>query len=482
MRAFLLDKFHLYHNRRRKTMKRFLVITLTIVMSIGLLLQACSPAQPATTAPQSEQQPAQPAASGPVNIAFWHAMSGHNGEVIEELVKRFNESQSGIVVTSTYQGSYDDSINKLKAGLQSKDVPAVVQVYDIGTRLMIDLGVMTPMQDFIDAEKFDVADIEPNVANYYSVDGRLWSMPFNTSNPVLYYNKDMFKAAGLDPEKAPATWDEVAADARALTIKDASGATTQYGCSFAIYGWFVEQFIAVQGGYYVNNDNGRTALATEATFNGPEGVELLKWWKGMNDEGICTNLGRATADTKKAFDSGLVAMTLDSTAGLRDRINAAEGKFEVGVGFLPRANADDYKTAGTIIGGASLWITNQRPEEEQKAAWEFVKFMSSAQSQAYWHIQTGYYPINSKGYNEPDDVAWREQYPQFQVAIDQLHMAPLNNVTAGGLIGVFPEARQTVETAIEACFAGDVTCEEALNNAAQSVTQSIKDYNDNIGQ
>jgi sn-glycerol 3-phosphate transport system substrate-binding protein len=469
-------------------MKRSVFSILTIIILLGMLLQACASAPTATT-----EAPVQPAATeapvvteapaaAPVAIDFWHAMSGHNGEVIDELVKRFNESQSNVVVTATYQGSYDDEINKLKAGLQSKDVPAVVQVYDIGTRLMIDLNVMTPMQDFIDKESFDVADIEPNVANYYTVDGRLWSMPFNTSNPVLYYNKDLFKAAGLDPEVAPRTWEEVAADARALTVKDSSGQTTQYGCSFAIYGWFVEQFIAVQGGYYVDNENGRLATASQAAFNGHEGVDLLNWWKGMIDEGICTNLGRATSDTKKAFDSGVVAMTLDSTAGLRDRISAAEGKFEVGVGFLPRANEADYGTAGTIIGGASLWITNLRSAEEQAGAWEFVKFMSSAESQAYWHIQTGYYPINSKGYNQPDDVAWRAQYPQFQVAIDQLHMAPLNNVTAGGLIGVFPEARQTVETAIEEFFSGQATAQEALDKAADSVTTAIQDYNDNISQ
>ena len=460
-------------------MKRSLSVILTIAMVLGLLLSACgTTAEP--TAVQAEPTAVAPAA--PVAINFWHAMSGHNGEVIEELVKRFNESQSEVVVTSTFQGSYDDEINKLKAGLQSKDVPAVVQVYDLGTRLLIDLKVITPMQDFIDREGFEISDIEPNVANYYSVDGRLQSMPFNTSNPVLYYNKNLFKEAGLDPEKAPRTWDEVAEYSRALTKKDASGNVTQWGCTFAMYGWFVEQFIAVQGGYYVNNENGRTALATEATFNGPEGVALLTWWKSLIDEGICANLGRSTTDTKKAFDSGVAAMTLDSTAGLRDRISAAEGKFEVGVGFLPRAKEADYGTAGTIIGGASVWIINQRPAEEQEAAWKFVKFMSSADSQAYWHIQTGYYPINAKGYNHPDDVAWREQYPQFQVAIDQLHMSPLNNVTAGGLIGVFPEARQTVEAAMEECFAGQATPQEALDKAAASVTQAIKDYNDNIGK
>ena len=409
-------------------------------------------------------------------------MSGHNGEVVDELVKRFNESQDKVIVTATFQGSYDDEINKLKAGFQSKDVPAVVQVYDIGTRLMIDLDVMTPMQDFIDAENFDVADIEPNVANYYSVDGKMWSMPFNTSNPVLYYNKNLFAEAGLDPEKAPKTWAEIEEASRALTKKDASGATIQYGCSFAIYGWFVEQFLAVQGAYYVDNDNGRTATATKAVFNGPEGVALLNWWKGMIDEGICSNLGRKTTDTKAAFDSGAVAMTLDSTAGLRDRIAAAEGKFEVGVGYLPRAKAEDYGKAGTIIGGASVWITNLRPVEEQQAAWEFVKFLSSAESQAYWHIQTGYYPINSKGYNEPDDVAWRAQYPQFEVAMDQLHIAPLNNITAGGLIGVFPEARQTIEGAVEEFFAGQATAQEALDKAALSVTTAIEDYNLSIGK
>ena len=132
----------------------------------------------------------------------------------------FNLSQQKCYVEPTYQGSYDDSLNKLKAGLQSKDVPALVQVFDIGSRLMIDLKVATPVQDFIDKEKYDISDLEPNVLAYYSVDDKLWSMPFNTSNPILYYNKDMFKAAGLDPEKPPRTWAEVEDAAKKLTKKD----------------------------------------------------------------------------------------------------------------------------------------------------------------------------------------------------------------------------------------------------------------------
>ncbi|HOQ98797.1 MAG TPA: ABC transporter substrate-binding protein [Anaerolineae bacterium] len=450
-------------------MKRAFLILMVLALFAGML-PGCAPAAQPTKAPDQ-----------PVKIDFWFAMSGKTGEVVQTMVKRFNESQNEVFVTATFQGSYDDEINKLKAGLQSKNVPAVVQIYDLGTRLLTDLKVITPMQDFIDKEKFDISDIEKNILNYYTVDGKLQSMPFNSSNPVLYYNKDMFKAANLDPEKPPRTWAEVAEYSRKLTKKDASGKTVQYGNSFAFYGWFFEQWMAVSGQYYTNNENGRKARATEATFNNDRGVALLEWWKSMIDEGISQNLGRSTTDTKKAFDAGTVAMTLDSTAALRDRVDAAAGKFELGVGFLPRQNEEDYGKAGTIIGGASLWILNARPQAEQDAAWKFVKFMVAAEQQAFWHINTGYYPVHAKGYNHPDDVAWREKYPQFQVAIDQLHMAPTNNVTAGGLIGVFPEARQTVEKAIEAYMTGTTpTAKQALDEAARSITQSIQDYNDTV--
>ena len=477
-------------------MKRALFIILVLAL-LAAMLPGCAPAaqptaapQPttapaqATKAPEATKAPATAAPSGgaqPIKIDFWHAMSGKNGEVIQAMVDKFNKSQNEVFVTATFQGSYDDEINKLKAGLQSKNVPAVVQIYDLGTRLLTDLKVITPMQNFIDEEKFDISDIEPNILNYYTVDGKLQSMPFNSSNPVLYYNKKAFKEANLDPEKPPRTWAEVADYARKLTKKDASGKVTQYGIGIAIYGWFVEQWNAVEGQYYVNNENGRKARATAATFNNDKMVALLDWWKGMVDEGICANLGRATSDTQKAFDAGTIAMTLDSTAILRARIDAAQGKFDVGVGFLPRQSEEDYKKSGTIIGGASLWILNARPQAEQDAAWKFVKFMVSADQQAFWHINTGYYPVNAKGYNHPDDVAWRTKYPQFQVAIDQLHMAPKNNVTAGGLIGVFPEARQTVEKAVEAYVTGKIpTAKQALDEAAKSVTQSIQDYNDTV--
>jgi len=323
----------------------------------------------------------------------------------------------------------------------------------------------------------DISDIEPNIMGYYSVGGKLYSMPFNTSNPMLYYNKDAFKAAGLDPNKPPRTFAEVKDYAAKLTKKGADGKVSQYGYSMAIYGWFFEQLLAASGGLYLDNGNGRDGLATKATFNSPEGIAILQWWKDMYDAGILGNYGRPTAETQKAFDAQQTAMMIESTAGLRSRLTAAQGKFELGTGFLPRPNEDAYKTSGTIIGGASLWIMKGRPAAEEACAWELVKYSVAPKTQAQWHIATGYYPVNKRGYDDPDDKAWRDKYPQFQTAIDQLHLAPNIRQTQGALTGVMPQARQEVETAIESVLLKNVSPKDALDLAAKNVTAAIENYN-----
>jgi sn-glycerol 3-phosphate transport system substrate-binding protein len=404
-------------------------------------------------------------------------MGGTNGEAINQLTADYNASQTKCVAEAVFQGSYDEEINKVKAGLQSKDVPALLQLYDLGTRLMYDLDVVVPMQTFIDKEKFNISDIETNIMAYYSVGGKLYSMPFNTSNPILYYNKTLFQAAGLDPNKPPRTFADIVDYSKKLTKKDASGKVTQYGYSMAVYGWFFEQILAASGGLYLDNGNGRDALATKATFNSAEGYAILEWWKSMFDAGILGNYGRATADTQKAFDAQQTAMMIESTAGLRSRLNASTGKFELGTGFLPRPDEAAYSKYGTIIGGASLFIMKDRPVAEQNCAWDMVKFLSSAKSQAQWHVATGYYPINKKGYEEPIDKEWRAKYPAFQTAIDQLHLSPNIRQTQGALTGVMPSARQSVENAIEAVLNGKATVKVALDQAATEVTAAITEYN-----
>jgi len=471
----------------------FLVLSALLIFS--MVLSACGPTatptpepaapQVAPTLPPVPTEPvptAVPEAPGITRMTFWHSMSGDvGGKAIPQLANEFNSGQEKCYVVYTYQGTYDDSLNKLKAGVQSGDTPSVIQLFDIGTRLMVDLGVAEPVQTFIDKESYDVSDLEPNLLAYYTVDGKQWSMPFNSSTPMLYFNKDAFIKAGLDPENPPRTWDEFADAARKLTIKDASGTVTQYGGAFAVYGWFFEQLLAVSGGYYADNENGRAGLATKATFNSPEGVAILDWWKSMYDEGILANYGRTTVDTRSAFNAGQTAMILESTAALRGLMDSTKGKFEIGTAFLPRPNEAAYDISGTVIGGASVWIVKDRPVEEQECAWEFIKFLASPEKQAYWQTMSGYFPIRKAAYENQLSVDWRATYPQFQTAIDQLHAAPNNTFTQGGLIGVFPTARQTIEGAIEEVLAGKGTSQEVLDKAAETVTKAIEEYNISMG-
>lgn len=458
------------------------IILLMAIITILLTSVACGIIPNTKSASQNEnvqgssgsQSSNDNTSNGPVKVVWWHSMGGELGKAVDQLVANFNSSQNQVKVEAIFQGSYDESLNKLKASLGSNSGPAMVQVYEIGSRFMIDSKAITPIQKFIDEEHYDVSQLENNIINYYTINNQLYSMPFNTSNPILYYNKDMFRAAGLDPEKPPVTYEEVEQVAKKLS------GNGKYGASFAIYAWFIEQFFANQGSELVNNGNGRDALATESLLNSEAGVKTLTWWKGMIDSGAMLNLGRSTADTKKAFAAGQVAMILDSTAALRGIIDSVGNRFEVGTGFLPKPQGTE--DGGVIVGGASLYVLNNRPEAEQKGAWEFIKYLVSAKQQAYWHINTGYFPITKEAYNEPSVIENMKKFPQFKTAVEQLHATVANRATQGALMGVFPEARQIVEKAMEEVANGQKSPQEALDTAANEITKKIQQYNRTIKQ
>ena len=418
----------------------------------------------------------------PVEVSFWHGFAaGANQDATNALVQRFNDAHKGeIHVTAVYQGTYDDTLAKLKTAIQagqSVQLPSLVQIYDIGTRFMIDSRAIQPMQVFIDHDKYSTADLEPNILGYYSIGGKLYSMPWNVSTPLLYYNRDAFVAAGLDPDKPPQTLDEIRADAEKLTKKDSAGNVTQYGFGAAIYGWFLEQLTARADLQYCNNGNGRDRNATKVGFNQPEDVKIVDWWTRMVADGLALNTGRNTTDAQNAFKAGRFAMNLESTGALRGYQSAV--KFPLGTGFFPKSSSSS--AGGTIIGGASLWIMNGKPSYEQKAAWEFVKFLESPDNMAYWHTHTGYFPVDKKALNDPTDQAWVQQYPQFRSAIDQLHSTKLDKATQGCLLGVMPAARQAAEVGIENAILKKATPQKAMDDAAQSIQPQIDQYNQAVG-
>lgn len=459
--------------------KRTIAVITAAAMAAGFLAGCAGSAESSQTSKGTDTQTEDTAAAqtdgdGAASpegqtITFWHSMGGVNGEAIEYLIDKFNsENTYGITVDAQYQGSYDDAINKLRSAQIGNMGADLVQIYDIGTRFMIDSGWVIPMQELIEADGWDAGQIEPNIAAYYTVGDTLYSMPFNSSTPILYYNKDMFEKAGIT--EVPDSLLGIASIGQDLLDKGGAGEVISLG----IYGWFFEQFTSKQGLEYVDNGNGRDGAATSVVFdsNGA-GLNILNAWKDLYDKGFAPNVGRGGDAGLADFSSGKAAMTLGSTASLKQILNDVNGKFEVGTAYFPKVS--DADEGGVSIGGGSLWALNNEDPAKEKAVWEFVKFLVSAESQAYWNAQTGYFPVTTAAHDEPVFQENIETYPQFMTAIDQLHDS--SPESAGALLSVFPEARQVVETEIENMLNGSQTPEEAVNKMAESINQSIEDYN-----
>ena len=421
-------------------------------------LVGCNDNNEETTSKVKEEK-----SSPKTEVIFWHAMSGDLEKALNEIVNDFNASQKEIEVKPVFQGTYEEALTKFNAVAGTKDSPTIMQTFEVGTKYMIESGKVEPVQTFIDQEGYDVSQWEKNIVNYYTVNGTIYSMPFNSSTPVLIYNKDAFKEEGLDPEKPPMTYSELKKAAKLLTKEG------KYGFSILNYGWFFEQMLAVQGGLYVNEENGRKGEATSVKFNGKEGLRVFQLIYDMYKEGTFYNVGQNWDEMRAAFQSGKIAMYLDSSAGVRTIVDNAP--FEVGVSYLPVP--DGVERQGVVIGGASLWLMKDVDDEKKKAAWEFMKYVTTPEVQAKWHVNTGYFAINPTAYELPLVKEQWEKYPQLQVTVNQLKETKPTSATQGALISVFPQARQRIVNAMESLYQG-VDPKKALEQAANEVNRELK--------
>lgn len=441
----------------KKLMKSVLLVI--VIFSIAALA-ACTNSDSNN---QGEKKAAVKTSDGKVEIEFWHSMGGAGQETLNEIVEQFNGSQDDYVVKAEFQGSYEESLTKLRTVGGTTDAPAITQVFEVGTKYMIDSGFIEPVSTFIDKDGYDSSQLEENILNYYKVDGELYSMPFNSSTPVMIYNKDAFEEVGLDPEKAPETFQGVIDAAEKLTTDNRAG------FSMLTYGWFFEQLVATQGGLYVDQDNGRAGDASKALFNGKEGLRVFDFLNEINEAGTFGNFGTNWDDIRSAFTTEKVAMYMDSSAGIADIIEMAP--FEVGVAYIPYA--DEIERNGVVIGGASLWMSKGIAEEEQQAAWEFMKYLTTPEVQAKWHVETGYFAINPAAYEEEVVKEVWEETPQIRVTVNQLQDTKPGLATQGALISVFPESRQHIVTALENLYQGKDP-QEALDEAAEGTNRAME--------
>ncbi|QNF28070.1 ABC transporter substrate-binding protein [Metabacillus elymi] len=453
--------------------QKFLIVLSAFLL---LILGACSSTNAGTNGSGAEGEGTNTEeTAGKQEVVFWHAMSGELETVLNDIVADFNESQENIEVKPIFQGTYEEALTKFNTVAGTEDAPTIMQTFEVGTKYMIDSGHVQPVQKFIDEDKYDTSQWEENISNYYSVDGEQYSMPFNSSTPILVYNKDAFKEAGLDPEKAPMTYSELKNAAKKLT-KTEGGETSQYGFSILNYGWFFEEMLAEQGGHYVDNENGRSGNATKATFNDELGLNVFNLISDMHKEGTFFNVGQNWDDMRAAFQSGKIAMYLDSSAGIKAMVDNSD--FEVGASYLPIP--DDADREGVIIGGASVWMSSGINEDKQKAAWEFMKYLTTPEVQAEWHVKSGYFAINPAAYDQ--DIVKEEwkKYPQLKVTVDQLSETKKGTATQGALISVFPESRQKVVSAMESLYQG-MDPKKALDQAAEETNRALEVANKKQG-
>ncbi len=451
----------------------FYLMTLAFVSM--LVLAACA------RAPQTAPQDAVPDEAAPadraeevIDLEFWHAMGGDLGEVVDTLVARFNESQTSIQVTATYQGSYDDTYNALLAAFESGTEPNIIQNFDLAAQTMIDTGRLIEAHRLMEADQYDADTFIPAVRDYYSDAQGMVAMAFNSSTPIVYYNAEMFEAAGIEAPSLAWTFSEF------IDVCDqlqASG--VEFCVTFGTVGWYFEQILANSGGLYFNNDNGRTARATEAVFNEGQGVEVFTFLTGLIKDGYAPNLGNTWTETDSTFLTGQAAMIFDSTAGARGFQDTAE--FPVSTTYIP--HSDSSERNGVIIGGAALWLIDTGDGDQNEAAWQFMKFMAEADQQITWHTGTGYFPVRIDLQENDTLIAFWDENPNFRTAINQLLSTETrrdgrpNYPVLGGRAGPFPAIRRIVVEAYSRVLDDGFSPQEALDEAVQKANEELENYN-----
>ena len=417
-------------------------------------------------------------AAGPAlaktDIPLWHAMGGGLGDKLSSMVKAFNDSQTEYNVVPIYKGSYSETMTAAIAAFRAKQQPAIVQVFEVGTATMMAAkGAVYPVFQLMKdtGEPFDPKAYLPAVTGYYSdVQGNMLSLPFNSSTPVLYYNKDEFKKAGLDPEKAPATWPELEADAKKL---QASGVT----CGFTT-GWpswvQVENFSAWHNLPIGTLSNGFGGLGTRLTINGPIQVrhigQLAEWQKTK----IFDYGGRESASAPK-FYSGECAMYMNSS-GAYSAIKANAKGFQFGVGMLPYWPDVKGAPQNSIIGGATFWVLRGHSADVYKGVAKFFTYMSSAPVQADWHQFSGYLPITTAAYELTRKQGYYDKNPGTDIAIKQINLHPPTENSKGLRFGYFVQIRDIIESDLEAIWSGKTSAKAGMDDAVKRSNELLAKF------
>jgi sn-glycerol 3-phosphate transport system substrate-binding protein len=407
------------------------------------------------------------------DIMWWHAMSGELGRQLEKLASDFNASQPDYRIVPNYKGSYTETVTAAIFAFRSHSQPAIVQVNEIATATMMAArGAIYPVFELMadEQEAFSPADYLPAVTGYYAdVTGNLLSFPFNASTPILYYNKKMFRAAGLDPEIAPKTWPELGAAAKRLR---ASGAACGFTTSWP--SWInVENLSAYHNLPLSTEANGFNGLDAVLTFNNPVVVRHIAQLAEWQATKVFDYSGRATT-AEPRFQNGECGIFIGSSGTRADiRKNSL---FEVGYGMLPYWPDVQGAPQNTIIGGATLWVLRNRPPAEYKGVAKFFAYLSKPEVQAAWHQNTGYLPITRAAFDLTRAQGFYDRNPGTAISIEQMTLKQPTENSRGLRLGSFVLIRDVIDDELEQAFAGKKTAQAAMDAAVERGNRLLRQF------
>jgi sn-glycerol 3-phosphate transport system substrate-binding protein len=413
-------------------------------------------------------------ADAQTEIQWWHAMAGQLGEKANEIAANFNAQNQDYQVVPVYKGDYTETMTAAIAAFRAGEPPHVVQVFEVGTATMMAAAeAIYPVHQLMSdlAIEWDPDAYLPAVKSYYTTpEGELLSLPFNSSTPVLYYNKDAFAAAGLDPASPPETWAEV---------EQAGKAVQQSGmpCGISV-GWqswvLIENESAWHDQPVATLANGFEGLGTELVFNQNDVVprliaQMAEWQKTK-----LFDYGGRRGDSLPKFTTAECGMWINSSAyygGIKE-----QAQFDFGIAMLPRFAEIEGAPQNSIIGGATLWVLAGHEDEEYRGVGAFFNYLSTPEVQADWHQSTGYVPITTAAYELSKEQGFYDKNPGTDTAIKQLSLNPPTANSKGLRLGNFVQIRDVINDELEAVWSGQKEPQKALDDAVQQGNDLLRRF------
>jgi sn-glycerol 3-phosphate transport system substrate-binding protein len=436
-------------------------------------------------------------ATGPVEVVVWHSYVAKTKETLEKLAAQYNDSQDKVSVRVESQGnSYDELWSKYQQSAQSGGLPAIAILEDTATRSIVDSGTVLPGQSCIDADNYDTSDLVQTGIDYYSVDDAFYPASINMSSPLLYFNKNHFRRANLDPSAPPTTLDEVRQVAQ--EIKDAGVATKPLVMNMS--SWYIETWLTGDGKPMVDNDNGRgDGETTTAAFDNPDTVALMQWLKDMYDDGLLNAipytpgkidhlLAMSEQSASMVFETSTAATSIKAfLAGDRSIVADASAEDAQAAANVDTSGLDidaakipGLTEAGQVqMSGGAWYMTNSTAPEVQAAAWDFMKWWNSPATQTIWNTEGSYIPFSTTAAQSPEvQQFWRNDIAGrwLSVSYEQLSEG-VDPSWPGPLIGPYDETRDSIESNLDELVLQGKEPQAAVTSAADATTSAIERYN-----